>query len=249
MSFTMNLVLGLIKGMGGPDLQKIIDKLPEEIGTDIGTILKSYISNSSNNYSRLVDWINNNRNQSDILLKSVYDVSISNAKNLENSNYNTTVLDDYLTVINLVIRTIIEDIKRPIVLQGFFHKENCLSYWHFVDLSNIAPISYDPKHNFIKLPSWPRIYILNKKINEDNISKLNTKIRKNSSDRLDPADYLKSKYVSLIREFDLELGASLNTVKIPDGAPAIISMVNSLELAKNAHFGPSSQLKNTLNKI
>src|SRR5206468_12546733 len=41
-----------------------------------------------------------------------------------------SLIPDYLAAINFVIQNMIE-IKRPVVLGGFFHNPSCISYWHF----------------------------------------------------------------------------------------------------------------------
>jgi hypothetical protein len=160
----------------------------------------------------------------------------------------------YLAVLN-AITGVLQSVHTPVVIQGFFHDPDCLTYWHFdrnKPLKNFA-ISVGSGVIFA-LSENPQIYLLHKSdlpVN-DQLRDYNLRIRKSTTCQLELSEYFaKAPQVEKIEEFTINLvglGVSRKSADIELGAPGILKMLETLPFALECHQIPRKAILETTAK-
>jgi len=260
MSITSNILFGIVKGLTGKDLES----MPEDIGIFLGEFLKEQTDGSRifkpDANIRLNNKIKENPEIASEIMKAVIGP--------EQTKDNDSLLPDYLFVLNLIIKEM-QQLKRSIVLQGFLHDEECLSYWHINYDDNF--MGYEIRDNKISLvPSLfhPHVYILPTKNGLNESGQLNDDIRRSETGYLDQEKYINEYCIQTIEEFQLcgDITAppennlfnemiddidkkNIKCWKIPDGAPGLLTMVSSIPLALEAQGNAKDMINKTMKKI
>jgi hypothetical protein len=242
------LLIGVVRGMAGPELAEWVDNLPGKLGQEVGALVRANLDPngelSREGTAKLREWLSVSSDRSQDLLAGLSG-RITNSPEASDS-----LIPDYLAAISFVIRNMVE-IKRPIVLQGFFHTPHCISYWHF----NQNDFSY------IKLPETdgdvincygnPDIYIIEEEPSEDRLRDLNLQVRQRPDHALPftlYGTYSTAKKVQRIGEFAVEFGGlgilGSSTADIPLEADGLMAMLTSVQLAREAQGSPKRRLSN-----
>ena len=253
MSITTTLVTGIIKGLGGPDLDAFLDDLTSTFGQKLGSILGRIVASSGKELLQeqrvLQEWLRENPTASEKLTAKAF----VRASKEAGSPDLIDLLDDYLNVLNGIVGVIMTT-NRSLVLRGFLHEAACTSYWEYKSSSINEKPGYfrkDPNLRFIHPPSsQPRVFILNEEPSDSAIEDLNLQVRKSRLGQLETWNHRDAREVSGIREFEVEFrDYRNNTSGIPDGVPGILAMAQSLSTAREAQGLPATKLRETLNSI
>jgi hypothetical protein len=248
MAIIERIVIGFVKGMGGPDLDEWIDDLPKKAGVTIGDIVRRH---------RDVDGRLNAEGEKELEKILHADISITTdamsviLEKEANINATDSVLPSYLEVLNTVVK-IMRDIKRPIVLRGFLHSHDCLTYWYYDlgDFSKIKEYKIHPSVEVIMLSSGPKICILDSTNIDEDLQRLNLEIRTSQLHKLDYKIYSAGKEVGDIREFTIGLdGYGNDDLQIPFGAPGLVSLISSIPDALSFQSMPSKEVEKTIKKL
>ncbi|HFD31685.1 MAG TPA: hypothetical protein ENJ28_03070 [Gammaproteobacteria bacterium] len=259
MSITKDLIFGLAKGLTGKDLES----MPRDIGEWLGrTIVEPRLKNQEMRSDVFAEFEKKIAEEPQIeteVLKAAIGVNTG--------QHGCSLLHDYVDALNIVI-SFLDEIKRPIVLSGFLHSEECLSYWHIDDLVTLLPYEVDGEKIRLNSPiRSPSIYILETKDGSSSVEQLNDEIRR-SQDKALPGEFYTNAYcVQEINEFQVlaelkrdeedELPDLINGNEesksiswcIPDGAYGLLSMISSIPLALDAQSRPEQALNETMKKI
>jgi len=245
MSLVLELVLGLIRGMGGPDLRKWADNLPGALGEELGAIVRGALrpdnSLSEEGLGRISKWLQNHRDEAVVLSASLLQSRHAGAAG-------DSLIPEYVRIANTV-RAVAVQLGRPIVICGFFHDDACLSYWHF-DPDRAGSVAAFEKHPDLDLLMFgaprPDVYILEDRATDELIRRLNLKIRMDDFHQLDYSCYSGRPQVETVREFRVEFEVGFEASEIPLGAPGVAAMLASLPLAVEAQAMPGDELQKTL---
>jgi hypothetical protein len=251
MALSTKFITGIIKGLGGPDLDELLENITKELGNEVGSLLRNIVSSSGEKLraeeEELKRWIEKNPQESTYMTSAVIDKAIE-----EDSPEAASLLSDYLVVLNFVI-TSIRRTNRSILLRGFLHDENCTSYWECDRLSHGEPQYFrkPPNSERIMPPSSkPTVHIIDEKPDDSLIRELNLKIRRNKYGRLEEDKYRRAKKIENIEEFTVEFGGyPKQTAEIPLGASGIMAMIQSLTIALEAQGSPKIELEGTLKEV
>lgn len=237
-----SVVIGFVKGLGGPDLEKWRKDLPKALAEKVGAIIRENFDS--------VQGLNETGQE---LLKEILDedeelateaMSIIIGQEAE-SKSDDSLLPDYLEVLNTIVK-ILRESKRSIVLKGFLHSDNCLTYWEYKD-----DISEFEKHPTLEIimsyRTNPEIYIIESNDLDSDLDKMNLHIRKTGA--LESKADIK---VDGIREFEFDTKFSMiknNTIEIPLGAPGMIALITSAPHALKSQGVPKKLLLSTMQII
>jgi hypothetical protein len=239
MGILIDIIIGLIHGLGGPDLKSWVDDLPSELGTTIGKIVKQNLVDgqlTEDGIKSIESWLRINEKEISRIISSL--LSPRAAKD--------SLIPYYTRALNIVVETI-RQTGRSLVLRGFLHDTDCLTYWEYNTRLGSVLETFRKSTDFesIHVPFGLKIHVLKEKWSESQLQELNMKIRKQG--RLDYADYSSSNEVNLINEFTVMLDL-FKEVEIPLGAPGIITMITSLSDATTIQGVPSEMLSKTIAK-
>jgi hypothetical protein len=248
MSILIKFVLGTVRGMGGPDLQAWIDNLPGKIGEEFGGIVRFNLDPSG----RLTE-TGRKRLEDALVGKSVDQVSEILPTLVPRSD---SVLSVYLTALNLVVATLREG-SYPIVVRGFIHSPNVVSYWHFDSKrgSQLIDFTVRPDGDSIACSFQLKIHLLDGLYEDSDRDTLNVQIRKVDTHDLNKERLKGSVRVKTIREFKIEgvrdferVPIPAKPIEIPDGAPGIPIMLASVDRAIAKQAEVQAAFRSTLDK-
>jgi hypothetical protein len=249
MSFLIKFVLAMLRGLGGPDLQKWLDDLPKSLGEEIGKIIRAHVGGdgkiTDSGFQELSDWLKINLDKVPELFSSLL------RGQPDMGHRGSSIIESYLLVLNAVTAAATE-IGRPLVLKGFLHTPQCLSYWHRDGGGSfsVRPFTKHPELDVISCHGTTlAIHIMETDSSFERVRDLNRAIRKSDFHRLDHDIYSGAKEVDSIREFEVTWGMTgYEKSVIPNGAPGIIDMLSSLPVAFEAQGEPERALAATLAK-
>ena len=163
------------------------------------------------------------------------------------------MLPDYLLALNIVIACM-QRINRSIVLRGFLHNENCISYWECDRMVDKGTPDFFSKHrdlNLITAPSSrPTVHIVDETPDDAQLREFNLEIRRNPYGRLEDPKYRWAKKVEDIEEFTVEFdGYPKKKAEISVGAPGALAMLQSLAVAMDAQGQPKTALTENLAQL
>jgi hypothetical protein len=242
METLLRMAMGILRGMGGPDLSRWLDDLPGEIGSQIGKVLKDHLVGqeclSDIAAQQLEAWM---RSHTDSLSDIV-------ASLLKTPAAEQTLIPYYLCTLNTVV-SVIRRIGRPVVIRGFLHDQHCITYWHCEtqEAQRLPDFEKHPSLDIINLPQQLTVYIAAERGQDQLVEELNLKIRKSKFHKLELTDYNFMEKIDQIDEFNVFF-VGKGTKPIEPGAPGIISMLLSLPIATSAQGLPVEMIRTTMKK-
>lgn len=250
MSPVTKFVLAMVKGMGGPDLEKAIEDTVSWAGEEVGKLMREVAKGTPSeskkkSEEKLVAYLESHQEQATGIFASL----IAGIDSTSTSSDFT--LQGFLQVLNIVC-SMAERVNGSLVLQGFVHSDKCLSYWHRKE-KNESP-GFQPFYKMsggmsvIRPPSNMEIYILPE--STGTVASLNGAIRRNENRELSFQSYFRCPKVWEIRETEIVFaGGENDDAEIPDGAPALLSLAKSIPLAISSYQAPAVALAQTLQSI
>jgi hypothetical protein len=245
MSILLDFTVGVIRGMGGPDLKDWVSNLPGKLGQEIGAIVKRNLDPDGRLTARGAEQVREVLDQAPEQLGNV----VASLLRSVPEGTSDSLIGPYLDVLNFVVAAL-RRLGRLLVLRGFLHRPDCISYWHFGqrDSDQISDFRKHPNLDLIMSPLSPRVYVLDEAPTDERVKELNLCIRTNPSHTLEYPTYSGGFEVETVAEFEIH-GPLGRKEAIPIGAPGIPAMVASLEVAVAAQRAPFEQVRATIDSI
>ena len=184
MALIERLVVGFVRGMGGPDIDKWLDDMPAQAGRAIGGVLKKHVGKD-----RILS--DEGAEELTVLLKDQPLIASQAVSGMLIESSDSSILPLYVEILNLIVEALRSN-ERPLLIQGFLHNEEVLSYWSFSgsseNMSNFK-LSYSDAPMLTMGYNTPIISLLARKHIARSSNDLNTEIRKNKDQKL-PDSYL-----------------------------------------------------------
>ncbi len=236
MSLVTRFAMALIHDMAEPELTQWASGLSGRAGEELRDILRS--SPPDAGAEGIAAWLQDHHDEAAGLLPLL--LKRSAGRDVADD----TVISDYLAVLNGIANGAL-CCGRPLVLRGFFHCSDCLTYWccHSEHLESLHKLERDASGSLIRCGGTrPRIFILEGPATNDRVWELNLEIRKSCLHRLDRSLYVGRPEVHMVREFCVQFTPGDPEAEIPPGAPGIIEMMASLPVALDAQRMPKSEV-------
>lgn len=240
MSLVARLVRALVHETDDAELRRWVSGLRGECGRGLRELARS--DPTSPCAKQVGEWLEEHGEEAGDLLPSLLGVGVGG------SGGGATMVNDYLAVMNSVATAAIS-CGRPVVLRGFFHCTDCLSYWHWDSgqLTSLNTFAKDDSGDLVKCGGTrPRIFMLDGPSTMDRVRELNLEIRRSPLKRLPRRLYAGRPEVHIVREFRVEFTPGDPDAEIPLGSPGIIEMVASLTVALDAQRMPAAELQKTV---
>lgn len=246
MNATTRFVIGVIKGMDGPDLEKLLRDYPAFLGEKCGRLIKKFIDQggllNARDEEDLAKTIENEPTKTTVqLVGALVQDSLNSVQETDGG-----IVDNYLKVLNILTEAMAAS-GHALVLSGFLHDEHCLTYWDWESTLNQLQEFKQRGGAISPGPLTPQIYLLDGSASDENVIQLNLEIFRHH--RLSTVNKHQLKRIThAYVEFGPKFGDA-KRYEIPLGAPGIIRMFESLPLALRTQEAPANKLRETLAKL
>ena len=237
MSVVTCFIAALVHGMEAAELDVWVSGLRGRSGEDLRTLWQH--APPDDRVRKIRNWVEEHHDDAARLLPSLLRFNIRRDAREE------TIITEYLAVLNSIAGAAI-CCGRPLVLRGFFHCADRLSYWYFdsARLESLNRFKKDPREDLIKCGGTkPRIFMLDDPSTDDRVTALNLEIRRSPLKRLPRSLVVGRPEVHAVREFLVGFTPGDPDAEIPLGAPGIIEMMSSLPVALDAQRMPEAELQ------
>jgi len=245
MSLTQSLVIGIINGLVGQDVEELVNQLPKNLGEEIGHLIKRCANDQTDSAScEIANWLDANRKKAADLAGFLL-VGLSRDSLQETQS--DSLIPKYLEVLNTIVGAM-RAMKRGLVLRGFLHTDKILSYWAIDDYDGqVDLLEKDEKYDYISLSyRKPAIYLLDESVELGRLSELNLAIRKRG--RLEHEILRNCPRVRCIRQFEIEADFLHGSIEIHEDTLGILEMILSLPQALAAQSVPIIKVQEQINE-
>ena len=173
---------------------------------------------------------------------------------LDAEGVRSSILETYSQVLN-TIGMIAINLKTSLALRGFIHRDDCISYWHFnPERCKSEPWTFTKDGSALEASGALQVYLVEESTSDEALWEKNEEIRRSETRRLEKlADHMNFATIAKVREvrelsvhFDRISESTPRSpflsgrrpekkkVRIPNGAPALATMLASLVPALEA---------------